>query len=84
MRSKFGMALSAAVALASLAVPALSAPLPHAPAQSSIVLVDGGCGRDFYRGRDGFCYRYRREYHRDRRCPPGWHWGYQSGRCWRN
>ena len=84
MKSVFGMTMAAAVALASLAAPASSAPLPRVPAQSPIVQVEGGCGPDFYRGRDGYCYRYHREYHGDRRCPPGWHWGYQSGRCWRD
>ncbi len=47
-----------------LGVQARAAPLvqPGAASGSNIVLADGGCGADFYRGANHACYRKRGHY----------------------
>jgi hypothetical protein len=86
VRAIFGMSFAAAMAAASLMAPATAAPvLPQGHESSPVVQVEGSCGFEWYLGRDGRCYRQaRREDYNERRCPPGWHWGHESRRCWRN
>lgn len=74
-----------ALALAAvLTVPALAASGAIAPSEgvSAIVRVEGGCGRDAHRDREGYC---RPNYREERPiCPRGYHLGEDGRRCWPN
>ena len=74
-----------------IAAASLAAPVQAAQTQvsgtgaSSIILVEGGCGRDYHRDRAGYCVANWREWEPGwRACPPGWHLGPQGRRCWPN
>jgi hypothetical protein len=72
---------------AALISPTLAAPTvaPPAGGASSIIRVEGGCGRDYHRDRGGYCRPNWREWEPGwRACPPGWHVGPQGRRCWPN
>lgn len=84
MKALFGLVLAASLIIPALSVAAGAAtPLTSAPAMSrSIILVEGGCGRDEHRNDRGYCRPNWRE-HEDRECPRGYHEG-EHRRCWPN
>jgi hypothetical protein len=52
---------------------------------SPVILVEGGCGRDYHRDERGYCRPNWREWESGwRACPPGWHLGGEGRRCWPN
>ena len=79
MKAVFGWLLAV-----TLAVPAFAAAPPMAGGAgfSPIVRVEGGCGRDEHRDRDGYC---RPNYREERPiCPRGYHLGDDGRKCWPN
>ena len=76
MKAAFGLVIAASLISPAQAMPAM---VPHASGASSIVLVEGGCGRDFHRDARGYCHPNWREWEPGwRACPPGWHLGPQG------
>ena len=84
MKALLGLVMAAA--LISPATQAAPAMVPATQSVSSpIILVEGGCGRDYHRGEDGRCHPNWREWEPGwRACPPGWHLGAEGRRCWPN
>jgi hypothetical protein len=80
MKSFLGLLVAAA-----LAIPAQAAPIvtSGSTVAGSIILVEGGCGRDYHRDERGYCRPNWREF-QGRACPPGWHLGPEGRRCWPN
>jgi hypothetical protein len=58
-------------------------PMPQTSVTGSVILVEGGCGRDYHRDDRGYCRPNWREWD-GRVCPPGWHLGPEGHRCWPN
>jgi hypothetical protein len=82
MRTILGLALAAALVAPTQAAQTVA---PRPEVTGSIILVEGGCGRDFHRGEDGRCHPNWREWEPGwRACPPGWHLGPEGRRCWPN
>ncbi len=75
------------VMVAGLISPTQAAPtaVPPTSGIGSIILVEGGCGRDFHRNDRGECRPNWREWEQGwRACPPGYHLGGEGRRCWPN
>ena len=68
---------------ASLVASAQASPAPRVTPASSIILVEGDCGRDAHRDERGVCRPNWREME-GRECPRGWHIGPDGRRCWPN
>ncbi|MGA3003618.1 MAG: hypothetical protein ABSE20_18025 [Acetobacteraceae bacterium] len=80
MKAFLGIVMTAALISPTLAAPTIAPPTSNA---SSIILVEGGCGRDYHRDDRGLCRPNWREWDH-RACPPGWHLGPERRRCWPN
>lgn len=79
------LGLLAAVALTTTAQAASITVARDTGVSNGIVLVEGGCGRDYHRGPRGYCVPNWREWQPGwRACPPGWHLGPERRRCWPN
>ena len=82
MKAFLGLVMAAAVILPTQAAPTVA---PRTSSAGSIILVEGGCGRDYHRGPYGGCQPNWREWQPGwRACPPGWHLGPEGRRCWPN
>jgi hypothetical protein len=55
----------------------------QSPGVGNVILVEGGCGRDYHRNERGECRPNWREF-QGRACPPGWHLGPDGRKCWPN
>ncbi len=80
MKAFLGLVMAAALISPTQATTTIA---PHAPAVSGVILVEGGCGRDYHRNERGECRPNWHEYE-GRACPPGWHLGSEGRRCWPN
>jgi hypothetical protein len=79
MKVFLGLIMAAALALPAQAGLTV---VPGASGAGSVILVEGGCGPDGHRDRDGYC---RPNWHEDRGvCPRGYHLGGEGRRCWPN
>jgi hypothetical protein len=82
MKALLAIALAGAMITPSLAA---STMVPQPSNAGSIILAEGGCGRDYHRVPDGRCVPNWREWEPGwRACPPGWHLGREGRRCWPN
>jgi hypothetical protein len=82
MKAFLGIVMAAALVSPTFAAPTVA---PPASSASSIIMVEGGCGRDYHRDERGSCRPNWREWEPgSRACPPGWHLGPEGRRCWPN
>ena len=82
MKTIFGLLMAGALILP---VQAAQAPATQTTVGAPIILVEGGCGRDYHRDGRGYCVPNWREWEPGwRACPPGWHLGSEGRRCWPN
>ncbi len=82
MKAILGLVMAAALIGPTQAAPTVA---PRVSSAGSIILVEGGCGRDYHRDPRGFCRPNWREWEPGwRACPPGWHLGSEGRRCWPN
>ncbi len=85
MKAFLGLVLAASLAAPTFATSAraVQTEVPGVTGNGSIILAEGGCGRDYHRDERGYCRPNWREYE-GRACPPGWHLGDGGRRCWPN
>jgi hypothetical protein len=81
MKALLGLVMAAA--LIAPATQAAQTEGPGVTGAGSIILAEGGCGRDYHRDFRGYCVPNWREWE-GRACPPGWHLGPEGRRCWPN
>lgn len=82
MKAFLGLVMAAVLVLPTQAAQTV---VPTARTAGPIILVEGGCGRDYHRDDRGFCRPNWREWEPGwRACPPGWHLGAEGRRCWPN
>jgi hypothetical protein len=82
MKTILGLLMAGALILP---VQAAHAPAVETTVGAPIILVEGGCGRDYHRNDRGYCVPNWREWDPSwRACPPGWHLGSEGRRCWPN
>lgn len=82
MKAVLGLVMATALILPTQAAPVAA---PGANSVGNIILVEGGCGRDYHRDGHGYCRPNWREWEPGwRACPPGWHLGSEGRKCWPN
>ena len=72
------------IVAAALALPAQGGVTagPRVSGTDGVILVEGGCGPDAHRDREGYC---RPNYREERPvCPRGYHLGAEGRHCWPN
>ena len=80
MKTIFGLLMAGALILP---VQAAQAPSLQPTSGAPIILVEGGCGPDYFRNDRGYCVPKWRDWD-GRACPRGWHLGADGRRCWPN
>jgi hypothetical protein len=81
MKAFLGLIMAAA--LVAPTAQAAQTEVSGATSSGSIILAEGGCGRDYHRDWRGYCVPNWREWSGGV-CPPGWHLGQEGRRCWPN
>jgi len=79
MKAFLGLVMAVALALPAQAGVTV---VPSAGGPGSVILVEGGCGRDEHRDERGYCRPDWRAHDRGV-CPRGYHLG-RDDRCWPN